>query len=151
MSRNLGTSKCVKCGYPIELKDIRGKPLEIRRYGPYRPDFGVRFDCSCGEIYFVIIRLYDEFWSDQSISDKSYLLDERPIPGTNKTVRNEEKGRFVHRQQYKDTEYTLQTGCFVLDLSYYGSFDDEKPQDWSPADKPWHLCEDNASDVQWTW
>ncbi len=39
---------------------------------------------------------------------------------------------------------------FVLDLSYYESFNDE-PGDRAEMESPRHLCTDNAEDIQEIW
>lgn len=137
MSRNLCTSTCPDCGeHTVKLTDILGKPLEARRYGPYAPAFGARWDCPCGVAYFVIIRQGDAFWSSTWDAHNSVDFGGRVNP---------QRGRFVHK--YEDG-HEEQTGYFVLDLSYYESYNDEHGADLNERR---HLLEDDAEDVQWVW
>ena len=139
MSRNLCTSTCPDCPgkYTVTLMDIIGKPLEARRYGPYAPSFGTKWTCpGCRTAYFVIIRQGDKFWA--STWDAHNAVDFGGNPNPN-------RGRFVHK--YPDG-HEEQTGYFVLDLSYYESFNDEHGPD---PDERRHLLEDDAEDVQWVW
>jgi hypothetical protein len=168
VARNLCTSRCVKCGYLVRLADVRGKSLEIRRYYQGAPAFGVRFDCPgvdgpCGEVYFVILRHKDTYWGRESLDSGEWK--EKEIRGPNgQTYPNPNAGRFAYEDegvQRPDGTWLIkpsvqETGCFVLDLSYYDSYNDE-PGDGAGVEKgketqkPWHLCEDNAEDVQWVW
>ena len=122
MSRNLCRSTC--CGNTVRLSDLRGKPIEFRRYAKEPPNIGTRWDCpDCGTAYFVIWR--DGVWGDP--------------PGWKRG--------------------------FVLDLSYYESFDDEHGRcavedyhSWghnSPCvydfESPAYLCIDDAEDQQEVW
>ena len=120
---------------------MRGKPIEFRRYGPYPPHIGTRWDCpTCKTVYFA-------WWRDAE-----YVYGRSEIPK------------------------------FVIDLSYYESFNDEHDADLvemarvlgaeSPStnlysewykkfpDKEMpirgpeharHVCLDDADDVQSVW
>lgn len=142
MSRNLGTSSC--CGIVVRLSDLRGKPVEFRAYGAYAPQIGVRWDCpKCSTAYFVIWRYRDRFWGQMENVDKPELVfpDGTRIP-------NREVGRFVIRDD--DGKPKEDAGCFILDLSYYWSFNDEESPE--PEDgKPDWLVEDDRTDLQWGW
>ena len=99
MSRNLCRSTC--CNNTVRLSDLRGKPIEFRRFSTEPPKIGTRWDCpTCGTAYFAI-------WWD------------------------------------------LARG-FVIDLSYYESFNDE-PGELSEIENPRHLCLDDAEDIQEIW
>lgn len=134
MSRNLGRSYC--CENFVRLEDMRGRPIEFRRYTKYSPHIGCRWDCpTCGTVYFA-------WWRDS--------IDANGV-------------------------------SFVIDLSYYESFNDEHdldyakmakflglPEDTAPGEicKQWwlrcpgeeglfkgpeharHVCTDNAEDAQ---
>jgi hypothetical protein len=107
MSRNLCQSSC--CGNILRLSDLRGKPIEFRRYYKSPPVIGTKWDCpTCKTAYFA-------WWRDA-------------------------------QWQYSTTNFTN----FVIDLSYYESFNDEPgyPED---MENPRHLCLDNAEDVQDIW
>lgn len=138
MSRNLCKSYC--CENIVRLSDLRGKPIEFRRYASYAPHIGTRWDCpTCGTAYFA-------WWRDM-----------------------ENNGADTY---------------FVIDLSYYESFNDEHDYDYEKARKflglpegtdisevckQWwlrcpgedmfikppsearNLCTDNAEDVQKLW
>lgn len=107
MARNLCTSSC--CDNTVRLSDLRGKPIEFRRYGNSPPQIGTRWDCpSCKTAYFVIWR--DAEWDFHS--------------------RDFARG-------------------FVLDLSYYESFNDEHSD--CNLDSPAYLCLDDAEDTQDVW
>lgn len=147
MSRNLCTSSCESCGYTVRLSDLRDKPIEFRKYGPYAPQIGCKFICECGEVYFAIWRHKDGFWDSESLKDGSWKTDVRDA-GKFATEYTNHKGEVVVEQ----------TGCFVIDLSYYATYNDEKHCDSEAeklinngTDEPWHLCEDNAEEVQWIW
>ena len=110
MSRNLCCSTC--CDNIIRLSDLRGKPIEFRRYSKEPPEIGTRWDCpSCNIAYFAI-------WRD---AEYGYV-----------------NGRMER------------TRGFVIDLSYYESFNDE-PGEILEMDDPRHLCVDNAEDIQEIW
>lgn len=146
MSTNLATSSCPKCGHLLTLEDVRGRPLEIRRSRKYAPHFGVRFDCGCGEVYFVILRRDDTFWDRSSLTSGSYRNPTMTLPN-GQVIENREAGRFV----IENGDSVENAGYFNLDLSYYSSFRDEPDESWKPGDKPRHLCENNADDAQWVW
>lgn len=166
MSRNLCTSYCVECGHgPVRLSDLRGKPIEFRRYGDYSPAIGCRWDCpDCGTAYFAIWRDKDEFWSRESLDNGQWKDPEFVLPD-GRVFPNHEAGKFA-----VDRTYTLggvertevhNTGCFIIDLSYYETYNDEPIYDdedgskrdaiRSGAEPPWHLCTDDAENVQWVW
>lgn len=111
MSRNLCTSSC--CNNIVRLGDLRGKPIEFRRYGDSPPVLGTRWDCpTCGTAYFA-------WWNEAP--------------------------------WYKDK---MEYGNFVIDLSYYATFNDEPDYEGEmdlTKDKPEYLCEDNAEDRQDVW
>lgn len=108
VSRNLCTSSC--CDNTVRLSDLRGKPIEFRRYGKEPPLLGTRWDCpACGTAYFAIWRGAE--------------------------FRN-------HNHHW---------GNFVIDLSYYESFDDEHGDLPAGLDNPAYLCLDDAEDTQETW
>jgi len=157
MSRNLTTSSCPECGYTVRLSDLRGKPIEFRRYSIYAPQIGCRFDCSCGAVYFVMWHAKDNFWGVQSINDGSW---KDPVSRHNgQEFPNKEAGRFaVEREGWKGKPEVHQTGYYVIDLSYWTTFNDEQES----ADlvrmsieagnvPPAHLCLDDALDTQWEW
>lgn len=107
MSRNLCQSSC--CGYVLRLSDLRGKPIEFRRYYKSPPVIGTRWDCpTCKTVYFA-------WWRE---------------------------GQWYHS--------TREFGNFVIDLSYYESFNDE-PGVEEEFENPRYLCLDNAEDVQDIW
>lgn len=107
MSRNLCQSSC--CENTVRLSDLRGKPIEFRRYHNSPPVIGTRWDCpSCNTAYFA-------WWRE---------------------------GKWYHDSR--------SFGNFVIDLSYYESFNDE-PGLPEYMDNPAHLCVDNAEDVQDVW
>lgn len=110
MSRNLCRSTC--CDNTVRLSDLRGKPIEFRRYFKEPPNIGTRWDCpTCSTAYFAI---------------------------------------------WRDAEYGFLTNGiqllrgFVIDLSYYESFNDE-PGQKKEIDNPRHLCVDDAEDIQEVW
>lgn len=157
MSRNLCTSSCPKCGYQVKLSDMRGKPVEFRRYGPYAPEIGVRFDCQCGEVYFLMWHHRHEFWSDPSKAFDDELVYGRTV------IPNTDKGKFVSVTEFRGEKRYSNTGFFDLDLSYYESFNDEKiwtdnGNDFVAVDavkrilagtlEPGDLCTDDAADTQ---
>ncbi len=55
MSRSFGTSTCIMCGnHTFDLGDLRGKPIEFRKYYDEPPVIGAGCDCPiCGQKYFV--------------------------------------------------------------------------------------------------
>jgi len=131
MSRNLCTDRCESCNYRLLLSDIQGKPVEFRKYGPYPPQMGVRFDCQCGKVYFVWYQRVDKYWGNPEDAYKDHYT--RP-DGT--TYPNKEKGRFVHKtQSWQGKERVEDTGFFRLDLSYYQTFNDE---DSETEGEPWY-------------
>jgi hypothetical protein len=146
VSRNLATSTCVtegcpRSGQPVRLTDLIGKPLEARRHGPYAPTVGVRYDCpGCGTAYFAWVRHYDTFWSRPYDADK-------PVNAAGHS--NLEQGRFVTPDRRE------QTGCFVVDLSYWSTFNDECYDEDERAGRiegpPAHTLDGDAADVQWVW
>lgn len=53
MSRNLLSSSC--CGNTVRLADLRGQPIEFRRYGIEPVAIGTKWVCpSCRTAYFAI-------------------------------------------------------------------------------------------------
>lgn len=146
MSRNLATSTCVTAdcprgGQPVRLTDLVGKPMEARRYGPYAPRVGVRYDCpGCGTAYFAYVHHYDRFWTEPSDADSP--LDAAGHP-------NREQGRFVTPDRQG------QTGCFVVDLSYWSTYNDECYGEDDLAGRidgpPACALDGDAADVQWIW
>lgn len=146
MSTNLATSRCPECKYQVRLSDVRGKPLEIRQSGRYAPHFGVRFDCGCGEVYFVMLRRSDTYWDQETLRSGEWKRPELRMPN-GQVFPNREAGKFAFEDGFGHTE---NTGTFTLDLSYYGSFNDEK-DDWKDGEKPHGLCEDNAEATEWAW
>lgn len=170
MSRNLGKSSCVECNYgPVRITDLAGKPLEFRRYAKFRPEMGVHWDCpDCGTAYFAYIRMYDKFWAQDQLTTGEWKQDYITLP--NGTLeKNKHKGKFAYeartleflRKPGDPATTTMQTGCFVIDLSYYESFNDEPLYDRDDtglkeairdgSSPPYHLCTDGAEDVQWVW
>ena len=113
MSRNLCRSSC--CGYTLRLEDLRGKPIEFRRYSNSPPVLGTKWTCqNCGTMYFAIWR--NAIWGTYPYND---------------WVRG-----------------------FVIDLSYYESYNDEHDYEDGKIvgiDSPRHLCLDNAEDRQTVW
>lgn len=76
MSRNLTTSKC--CGNIVRLSDLRGKPIEFRRYGKYAPHIGTRWDCpTCKTVYFAWWRdaIYDGNYDPRSGNEPKFVID----------------------------------------------------------------------------
>ena len=103
MSRNLCTSYC--CNNLVKLSDLRGKPIEFRRYYDEPVVIGTKWICpTCQNAYFV-------WWRDATTDPQQGVI----------------RG-------------------FVLDLSYYDSFDDEPSS--RMVSTPYHLCLDNAEDNQ---
>lgn len=141
MARNLGKSFC-DCGRVFKLSDLRGKPIEFRRYAHYIPQMGCKVECDqCGEVYFAYIHRTEQYWDERSIKDGSW-----------KDVRkhHDMAGRFAIEFDSKIFGKSVsQTGAFTIDLSYYDSYNDEKT--YEKPEKPWHLCEDDAEDVEWMW
>lgn len=159
MSRNLCTSSCPNCGYTLSLSDLRGKPVEFRRYGPYAPEIGCRFDCSCGEVYFAIWRRKDNYWERETLLSGAWKNPTLTLPD-GRTIPNPEAGRFAVERPIpwdKDSVWPEETGTFTIDLSYYETYDDEKSyslheQEVRDGKKPpAHLCVDDAKDVQVIW
>jgi hypothetical protein len=156
MSRNLATSSCETCGYTVRLTDLMGEPIEFRKYGPYVPEIGCKFVCGCGEVYFAIWRRIEKFWSDESIENGTWKT---PKADSLFSGFVDEAGKFaIERTSPYGSQWVEQTGCFVIDLSYYTTFNDEKPSSKRQeldilhgAEDPWHLCKDNALDTQWIW
>lgn len=156
MSRNLCSSYCRSCGRLVTLNDLRGKPAEFRKYGPYAPVMGFRYDCPCGKVYFATFTHKHEFWSPESLASGGWNSPELTVMG--RTFPNKEAGRFVHMARHIDgSETPVNSGCFVIDLSYYESYNDEE---WDEATqqevlrgdrKPGYLCEGDASEHQWVW
>lgn len=109
MSRNLCKSSC--CDNIVRLSDLRGKPIEFRRYGDSPPVIGTRWDCpTCATVYFAWWRCAE--WK----------------------------------------EYKKDFGDFVIDLSYYATFNDEPDYDNTiDLDNPRYLCIDDAEDRQDVW
>lgn len=159
MSRNLCTSSCPKCNYTLRLSDIRGKPIELRRYGRYAPQIGTRFDCACGEVYFVIWRRSDSYWGRETLRSGEWKNPQLMDPA-GRVHSNPEAGRFAFETPIpgpKGEVRTEETGTFTLDLSYYETYDDEKCYSQHEQEvregkrPPAHLCTDNAEDVQLLW
>ena len=141
MSRNLGRSFC-DCGRVFKLSDFIGKPIEFRRYSHYVPQMGCKMECDrCGEVYFAYLHREDRYWDERSIQDGSWKdASKNPLMA----------GRFaVERDSPILGKSVSQTGCFTIDLSYYDTYNDEKADE--KPEKPWHLCEDDAEDVEWVW
>lgn len=108
MSRNLTTSSC--CGNILRLSDLRGKPIEFRKYYKYAPRIGTKWTCpTCSTVYFAIWRSYDKYSGEAD-----------------------------------------EAGRFVIDLSYYESYNDEH-HEHIDVDNPAYLCTDNAEENQWIW
>lgn len=166
MSRNLCTSSCPHCGRKVTLADVRGKPIEFRRYGPYVPDIGCRWDCDCGVAYFVIWRQKDKYWGDELLPHahkEEFPRWVMPAPHH----KNSHPGKFYHEYEFprlagmglpKKNIHRVETGTFTLDLSYYETYNDEQINDpereaaiRDGKEKPWHLCEDDAEDVYLEW
>ena len=136
MSRNLGTSKCPNCGYKFTIDDLRGKPIEFRRYSKFTPKMGCRLDCKCGEVYFSYLHYEHTYWSREALLSGDW---------ENKEKYPEFAGKFAA----EGFMGPYNTGCFTIDLSYYDSYNDEKGD--GDMENPWHLCEDKAEDVEWVW
>lgn len=159
MSRNLASSVCPKCGYTLRLSDVRGKPVEFRRYGRYAPVIGVRFDCGCGEVYFVSWREQHSFWSRESLDNGQWKEPVYEFRGME--FQNLQQGKFAFETpDFRDRSKLVahNTGVFTLDLSHYETYDDEPMEDGPEKtaihrseQHPWHLCTDNAEDTQWVW
>jgi hypothetical protein len=159
MSRNLCTSVCPKCSYTLKLSDVRGKPVEFRRYGKYAPTLGVRFDCECGEVYFVAWRSKDAYWSRESLDSGEWKKPVLEYGG--RQFPNQHQGKFAFETPaFMDPDRVLvqNTGVFTLDLSHYETYDDEPMEDGPEKtaiqrseQQPWHLCTDDAEDTQWVW
>ena len=163
MSRNLGTSYCIECGYgPLKLDDLRGKPIEFRRYFSYVPALGCRWDCPrCNTAYFAIWSVTEEFWSRESLNNGQWKDPVYHLPDGS-TYPNSTAGRFAVENTSSFggvTQTTVHnTGCFTIDLSYYETYNDEPMDDGEDKDAirrseahPWHLCADNADDAQLEW
>lgn len=162
MSRNLCSSSCPHCGRVVRLADIRGKPAEFRRYGPYAPVLGFKWQCDCGVYYFVIWRSNHEFWGREGLAhaDDPEMPPQYTGPGGAR-IPNRHQGRFYFEQPgFSEDASTIryETGTFTLDLSYYETYNDEPM--WDPVaqdaihegiKEPHHLCTDNAEDVQVEW
>lgn len=66
MSRNLHTSSC--CGNIVRLEDLRGKPLEFRRYAREPVVIGTKWVCpSCNNAYFA-------WWRDAQVGHGGVVL-----------------------------------------------------------------------------
>jgi len=125
MSRNLARSSC--CDNVVRLPDIIGRPIEVRRSGPYAPVIGTRWDCpTCTTAYFVIWRTNEE--------NRRGTVNPQ-IPGSG--------------QEW--------LGTFTLDLSYYESYNDEHGDPeflaavLSGELQPSGLVVGAAEDAQWVW
>ena len=156
MSRNLCSSYCRSCSRLVTLNDLRGKPAEFRKYGSYAPLMGFRHDCPCGKVYFATFAHKNEFWTRESLASGGWKAPELTVIG--QTYPNREAGKFVHMERDLDgREQPVNSGCFVIDLSFYESYNDEE-WDEAPrqevlrgARKPEYLCEGDASEHQWVW
>lgn len=159
MSRNLCTSSCPHCGYTLRLSDLKDRPIEFRRYGHYAPQLGCRFDCSCGVAYFAIWRRQDSYWGREALDSGAWKASEFITPD-GRAFPNRNAGRFViERPAFSSfPAHVEDTGVFIIDLSYYETYNDEEC--WDEDEKaailvgdrpPWHLCTDNAEDVQLLW
>jgi len=154
MARNLGTSECQKCDYKVRLSDIRGKPVEFRRYGPYAPVIGVRFDCACGEVYFASFGVEYKVWSRDALASGAWKEETLRFPN-GVAMKNVNCGRFAVERVFKGQVHAENTGAFTVDLSYYETYDDEPMADGDVRTKirsgemqPLHLCVDDAEDVE---
>lgn len=149
MASNLARSGC--CGNVVRLADLRGRPIEFRRSGPYAPQIGTRWDCpACDTAYFAFWRSYDRYWGEAERADsEGTWIGEQFHPNT-------ERGRFVTETSSPLTgERRLEeTGCFVIDLAYYATGRDEaygEDLTHTSGREPGRLCTDDAADVQWIW
>ena len=147
MSRNLATSTCVNCHeHTFQLSDLRDKPIEFRRYGPYAPQIGCKVACPrCNTLYFAIYRQGDKYWS-------------YPEDAFNASPNDPNFGKFARKTEFQGKVQYENTGYFVIDLSHYASYNDEEVYDEAEREaieagekKPWYLCEVNADNAQWKW
>lgn len=147
MSRNLCKSSCPHCGYLVRLSDLRGKPVEFRRYSQYAPVLGVRFDCPCGQIYFAAWEHKDVSWSHEQLQNGQWNKPtfDFEIHGKAVSVPNYDQGRYAFKTGSGSVE---NMGYFTIDLSYYETYDDEMGMPLKDREEPAHLCKDNAEDAQ---
>lgn len=147
MSRNLCTSSCPHCGYLVRLSDLRGKPVEFRRYSQYAPVLGVKFDCTCGKIYFAAWEHKHTMWGYGDLESGrwneptfNFTIHGKPV-----SVANYDQGRYAFKTASGDLE---DMGSFSIDLSYYESYNDEEGMPLKDGEEPAYLCKDNAEEAQ---
>lgn len=139
MSRNLCRSHC--CDNTVRLSDMRGKPIEFRRYGSYAPHIGCRWDCpTCGTAYFA-------WWRDGDAypSPPSFVIDLAYYESFNDE-------HDVDENKMAELLGLDRTTCSWNDL--YKAWDEKFPNRSLPIanlDKPRHLCVDDAEGVQQVW
>lgn len=150
MSREMTTSSC--CSYTVTLSDLRGKPVEFRKYRQYRPVIGVRWDCpECGTSYFASYKERDSYWS----TDAAGIVSPEKVfnPST------DQRGKFVVEETNSQGEKELRDGgCFIITLSYYETYNDEPSLNsnltrdvLSGKKDPAHLYLGDAHHFQWVW
>lgn len=146
MSRNLCTSGC--CGVLAKIGDLVGKPVEFRRYARYAPEMGTKWTCpKCGRDYFAIWRKKEEFWGKSSINQAHLPMIDY---GYGQPRTNTEQGRFYIEYEWEGKTHREETGYFVIDLSYYESFNDEPGAALREGERPSYWCE-QADDTQLSW
>lgn len=171
MSRNLCSSYCRTCGYQVKISDLRGKPVEFRQYGRYVPVLGVRFDCSCGQVYFASWRTKHEYWSRETLDSGAWkdrvirFEVAKVLEGSSGSpvfkresfeIPNAHPGKYAIESTRHDGRIEAEnTGVFSIDLSYYETYNDEPL--WDEAEKasirnrerePWHLLKGDAEETQ---
>jgi hypothetical protein len=145
MARNLCTSSC--CGNVVRLSDLRGKPIEFRRYDANPPVLGTRWNCpSCNTAYFacwkegtkfaIDLFFYESFDNEHDYDDALMALDVGIEPD-------------VRESQNPMAKDTIQ-----VYLNYWGivqAWKTKNPGEAIPIknlDTPAYLCLDDAEDAQ---
>lgn len=153
MSRNLATSTCVDCDNttPVRLTDLIGEPIEFRALGNSPPEMGTKWNCpQCDRAYFVIWRpaqwdhnktVTEENWDEiQQDPHMSQLM------GQFDSYEDFKKHYGVPMNANSGAEYW--SAGFVLDLSYYESYNDEPGSD---PDERRGLVTGDMTTWQWVW
>jgi hypothetical protein len=129
MSRNLARSTC--CDNVLRLSDLRGKPIEFRRYHDSLPNIGTRWDCpDCHVPYFVIWRTVGDGALDPH-DGAQFVLD------------------LSHYWTFNDEPLCFPCRDTGWNDDLNAPCDDCKAMYQEPT--PRSVCEDDADDRQWIW
>lgn len=149
MSRNLATSTCVDCDNPepVRLTDLIGKPVEFRSLGNSPPEMGARWDCpKCDRAYFAIWRPATWDHSKYVTRENFDILQADPaFPLQFDSYETMKRAYGVPLDANSGSEFW--SAGFVIDLSYYESFNDEPGN----PDERRGLVESDMEEWQWVW